>query len=151
MSIQSIPDRKRVEAITISRRTRSKMPPTGLGAQCGAGHNKTAPQSPADDAPPVQLHAPLLHAPSADASGRATRLVRTPHRTDGDQDRQIFWTSGALPPPNRDAQGVHRHVEAGQDRQIRRRRRRAMMTFAALVVAAILVVSILYAMFSRAR
>jgi hypothetical protein len=68
-SIQNIPDRKRVEAITISRQTRSKMPPTGLGAQCGASHNKTAPQSPADDVPPVQLHAPLLHAPSADASG----------------------------------------------------------------------------------
>jgi hypothetical protein len=39
-SIQNIPDRKRVEAITISRQTRSRMPPTGLGAQCGAGHNK---------------------------------------------------------------------------------------------------------------
>jgi hypothetical protein len=49
-SIQNIPDRKRVETITISRQTRSKMPPTGLGAQCGAGHNKTVPQSPADDA-----------------------------------------------------------------------------------------------------
>jgi hypothetical protein len=85
-SIQNLPDRKRVQAITISRQTRSKMPPTGLGAQCGAGHNKTAPQSPADDAPPVQLHAPPLHAPSADASGRATRLVRAPHGTDGDQD-----------------------------------------------------------------
>jgi hypothetical protein len=48
-------DRKRVEAITISRQTRSKMPPTGLGAQCGASHNKTAPQSPADDAPPVHF------------------------------------------------------------------------------------------------
>lgn len=71
-SIQNIPDRKRVEAITISRQTRSKMPPTGLGAQCGAGHNKAVPQSPADDAPPVQLLAPLLHAPSADASGRAS-------------------------------------------------------------------------------
>ena len=78
-SIQNIPDRKRVEAITISRQPRSKMPPTGLGAQCGAGHNKTVPQSPAGDAPPVQLHAPLLRAPSADASGRATRLVHTPH------------------------------------------------------------------------
>jgi hypothetical protein len=54
-SIQNIPDRKRVEAITISRQTRSKMPPTGLGAQCGARHNKTAPQSPADDAPPVHF------------------------------------------------------------------------------------------------
>jgi hypothetical protein len=49
-SIQNLPDRKRVQAITISRQTRSRMPPTGLGAQCGAGHNKTAPQSPADDA-----------------------------------------------------------------------------------------------------
>ena len=49
-SIQNLPDRKRVEAITISRQTRSRMPPTGLGAQCGAGHNKTAPQPPADDA-----------------------------------------------------------------------------------------------------
>jgi hypothetical protein len=68
-SIQNTSDRKRVEAITISRQTRSKMPPTGLGAQCGARHNKTAPQSPADDTPPVQLHAPLLHAPSAHASG----------------------------------------------------------------------------------
>jgi hypothetical protein len=148
-SIQNIPDRKRVEAITISRQTRSKMPPTGLGAQCGAGHNKTVPQSPADDAPPVQLHAPLLHAPSADAPACATRLVRTPHRTDGDQDGRIFRTGGASPPPNRDAQGVH--IEAGQDGQIRRRRRRAMMTFAALVVTAILVASILYAMFSRTR
>jgi hypothetical protein len=36
-------------------------------------------------------------------------------------------------------------------RMIRRKRRRAMMTFAALVVAAILVVSILYATFSRTR
>ena len=150
-SIQNIPDRKRVEAITISRQPRSKMPPTGLGAQCGAGHNKTVPQSPADDAPPVQLHAPLLHAPSTDASGRATRLVRTPHRTDGGQDGQIFWTGGASPPPNRDAQGVHRRIEAGQDGQIRRIWRRAMMTFAAFVVTAILVVSILYAMFSRTR
>jgi hypothetical protein len=35
-SIQNTSDRKRVEAITISRQTRSKMPPTGLGAQCGA-------------------------------------------------------------------------------------------------------------------
>jgi hypothetical protein len=95
-SIQNIPDRKRVEAITISRQTRSKMPPTGLGAQYGAGHNKTAPQSLADDAPSVQVHAPLLHAPSADASGRATRLVRTPHRTDGDQDGHI---SGPAAPP----------------------------------------------------
>jgi hypothetical protein len=43
-SIQNLSDRKRVEAITISRQTRSRMPPTGLGAQCGAGHNKTAPQ-----------------------------------------------------------------------------------------------------------
>ena len=68
-SIQNIPDRKHVEAITISRQTRPKVPLTGLGAQCSAGHNKTAPQSPADDAPPVQLHAPLLHAPSAHASG----------------------------------------------------------------------------------
>ena len=149
-SIQNIPDRKRVEAITISRQTRSKMPPTGLGAQCGAGHNKTAPQSPADDAPPVQLHAPLLHAPSADASGRATRSCALLIETDGDQDGQIFWTGGASP-PNRDAQGVHRRIEAGQDGQIRRRRRRAMMTFAALVVAAILVASTLYAMFSRTR
>src|ERR1700678_2404485 len=149
-SIQNIPDRKRVEAITISRQPRSKMPPTGFGAQCGAGHNKTVPQSPADDAPPVQLHAPLLHAPSTDASGRA-RLVRTPHRTDGDQDGQILWTGGASPRPNRDAQGVHRRIEAGQDGQIRRRGRRAMMTFAALVVAATLVASILYAMFSRTR
>jgi hypothetical protein len=139
-SIQNILDRKRVEAITISRQTRSKMPPTGLGAQCGAGHNKTVPQSPADDAPPVQLHAPLLRG-----------LVRTLHRTDGDQDGQIFWTSGASPPPNRDAQGVHRRIEARQDGQIRRRRRRTMMTFAALVVAAILVASTLYAMFSRTR
>src|ERR1700727_250430 len=40
--------------------------------------------------------------------------------------------AGASPPPNRDAQGVHRRIEAGQDGQIRRRRRRAMMTFAAL-------------------
>ena len=102
-SIQNIPDRRSVEAITISRQTRSKMPPTRLGAQCGASHNKTAPQSPAD-APPIQLHAPLLHALSADASGRATRFVRAPHRTDGDQDGQIFWTGGASPPPNRDAQ-----------------------------------------------
>src|ERR1700729_2200954 len=149
--IQNIPDRSRVEAITISRQTRSKMPPTGLGAQCGAGHNKTAPQSPPDDAPPVQLHAPLLHAPSADASGRATPLVRTPHRTDGDQDGQIFRTGGASPPPNRDAQGVHRCIEAGQEGQIRRRRRRAMMTFAALGVTGILVASTLYAMFSRTR
>jgi hypothetical protein len=77
-SIQNIPDRKHVEAITISRQTRSKMRPTGLGAQCGAGHNKTAPQSPADDAPSVQLYAQPLHAPSADASGRAPRLVRAP-------------------------------------------------------------------------
>ena len=98
-SIQNIPDRKRVEAITVSRQTRSKMPPTGLGAQCRAGHNKTVPQSPPDDAPPVQHHAPLLHAPSADASGRATRLVRTSHRTNGDQDGQIFWTGGASPHP----------------------------------------------------
>jgi hypothetical protein len=105
-SIQNLPDRKRVEAITITRQTRSRTPPTGLGAQRGAGHNKTAPQPPADDAPPVQLHAPPLHAPSADASGRATRLVRAPHRTDGDQDGQIFWTGRASPPPNRDAQGV---------------------------------------------
>jgi hypothetical protein len=127
------------------------MPPTGVGAQCGAGHNKTAPQSPPDDAPPVQLHAALLHAPSPDTSGRATRLVRTPDRTDSDQDGQIFWTGGASPPPNRDAQGIHRRIEAGQDGQIRRRRRRAMMTFAALVVTAILVASILYAMFSRTR
>jgi hypothetical protein len=97
-SIQNLSDRKRVEAITISRQTRSRMPPTGLGAQCGAGHNKTAPQSPADD-----------------ASGRATRLVRTPHRTDGDQDGQIFWAGRASPPPNRDAPGVHRRTEAGQD------------------------------------
>jgi hypothetical protein len=149
-SIQNILDRKRVEAITISRQTRSKMPSTGLGAQCGAGHNKTVPQSPADDAPPVQLHAALLHAPSADASGRATPLVRTPHRTDGDQDGQIFRTGGASPPPNRDAQGVHRRM-TGQDGQIRRRRRRATMTFAALVVTAILVASILYAMLSRTR
>jgi hypothetical protein len=36
-------------------------------------------------------------------------------------------------------------------RMVRRKRRRAMMTFAALVVAAILVVSILYATFSRTR
>jgi hypothetical protein len=36
-------------------------------------------------------------------------------------------------------------------RMVRRKRRRAMMTFTALVVAAILVVSILYAMFSRTR
>jgi hypothetical protein len=78
--VQNILDRKRVEAITISRQTRSKMPATGLGAHCGAGRNKTVRHSPADDAPPVQLHAPLLHAPSADVSGRATRLVRTPHR-----------------------------------------------------------------------
>jgi hypothetical protein len=146
-----MPDRKRVEAITISRQTRSKTPPTGLGAQCGTGHNKTAPQSPADDAPSVQLHAQPLHAPSADASGRATRLVRAPHRTDGNQDGQSFRTGGASSLPNRDAQGVHRRIEAGQDRQIRRRRRRAMMTFAALVVAAILVASTLYAMFSRTR
>ena len=96
-SIQNILDRKRVEAITISRETRSKMPPTGLGAHCGSGRNKTVRQSRADDAPPVQLHAPLLHASFADASGRATRLVRTPHRTDGDQDGQIFWTGGAFP------------------------------------------------------
>jgi hypothetical protein len=143
-SIQNVLDRKRVEAITISRQTRSKMPRTGLGAHCRAAHNKTIRQSPADDAPPILLHAPLLHAPSADASRRATRLVHTPHRTDGDQDRQIFWTGGASPPPNRDTQGV-------QDGQIRRRRGRAMMAFAALVVAAILVVSILYAMFSRTR
>jgi hypothetical protein len=59
--------------------------------------------------------------------------------------------AGASPPPNRDAQGVHRRIEAGQDGQIRRSRRRAMMTFAALVVAATLVASILYAMFSRTR
>ena len=71
-SIQNLPDRKRVEAITISRQTRSKMPPTGLGAQCGAGHNKTVPQSPPDDArqfnfmrrfymrlPPTRQGAPL--------------------------------------------------------------------------------------------
>jgi hypothetical protein len=70
--------------------------------------------------------------------------------TDGDQDGQIFWTGGASP-ANRDAQGVHRRIEAGQDGQIRCRRRRAMMTFAALVVAAILVASTLYAMFSRTR
>ena len=81
----------------------------------------------------------------------ATPLVRTPHRTDGDQDGQILWTGGASPPSNRDAQGVDRCIEAGQDGQIRRRRRRAMMTFAALVVTAILVVSLLYAMFSRTR
>jgi hypothetical protein len=120
-SIQNMPDRKRVEAITISRQTRSKTPPTGLGAQCGTGHNKTAPQSPADDAPSVQLHAQPLHAPSADASGRATRLVRAPHRTDGNQDGQSFRTGGASSLHNRDAQGVHRRIEAGQDRQIRRR------------------------------
>jgi hypothetical protein len=36
-------------------------------------------------------------------------------------------------------------------RMVRRKRRRPMMTFAALVVAAILVVSTLYAMFSRTR
>src|ERR1700721_3995379 len=104
------------------------MPSTGLGAQWGAGHNKTVPQSPAAVAPPVQLHAPPLHEPSADASGRATRLVRTPHRTDGDQDGQIFRTGGT-PPPNRDAQGFHRRIEEGQDGQIRRIWRRAMMTF----------------------
>ena len=116
-SIQNIPDRKRVEAITISRQTRSKMPPTGLGAQCGAGRNNTAPQSPADDTPPLQLHAPLLHAPSADASGRATRLVRTHHRTDGDQDGQI---SGPAAPP-RHPTAMHKafiaalkHVKTGK-------------------------------------
>jgi hypothetical protein len=70
-SIQNIPDSKRVEAITIGRQTRSKIPPTRVGAQRGAGHSKTKPQTPADDAPPVQLHA------------------------DGDQEGQIFWTGGA--------------------------------------------------------
>ena len=83
--------------------------------------------------------------------GAPPRLVRAPYRTDSGQDGQIFRTGGASPPPNRDAQGVHRRIEAGQDGQIRRRRRRAMMTFAALVVAAILVASTLYAMFSRTR
>jgi hypothetical protein len=63
----------------------------------------------------------------------------------------FLWTGGTSPPPNRDAQGAHRRIEADQDGQIRRRRKRAMMTFAALVVTAILVVSILYAMFSRTR
>jgi hypothetical protein len=95
-SIQNIPGRKRVEAITISRQTRSKMPPTGLGAQCGAGHNKTAPQSPADDVPPIQLHAPLLHAPSADASGRATWLVHTPHEP---TVTRMARSSGPAAPP----------------------------------------------------
>jgi hypothetical protein len=40
-------------------------------------------------------------APSADASGRATRLSRTHHRTDGDQDGQIFRTGGASPTTQR--------------------------------------------------
>jgi hypothetical protein len=31
---------------------------------------------------------------------------------------QIFSTGGASPPPNRNAQGVHRRIEAGQDGQI---------------------------------
>jgi hypothetical protein len=94
--IQNIPDRKRVEAITISRQTRSRMPPTGLGAQCGAGHSKPVPQSPADDVPPIQLHAPFLHAPSADASGRATRLVHTPHEP---MVTRMARSSGPAAPP----------------------------------------------------
>ena len=83
--------------------------------------------------------------------GTKKLIMAPPENVRGDQDGQIFWTGGASPPPNRDAQGVHRRIEAGQDGQIRRRRRRAMMTFAALVVAAILVASTLYAMFSRTR
>jgi hypothetical protein len=42
-------------------------------------------------------------------------------------------------------------VSTPLSRMVRRKRTRAMMTFAALVVAAILVVSILYATFSRTR
>jgi hypothetical protein len=150
-SIQNIPGRKRVEAITISRQTRSKLPSTGLGAQCGAGHNKTAPQSPADDVPPIQLHAPLLHAPSADASGRATWLVHTPHEP---TVTRMARSSGPAAPPLHPT-AMHKAFIAAL-KQVKTgkfdaERRRAMMTFAALVVAAILVVSILYAMFSRAR
>jgi hypothetical protein len=63
-------------------------------------------------------------------------------------------SSGPAAPP-RDPTAMHKAFIAAlkqvKDGQIRRRGRRAMMTFAALVVTAILVVSILYAMFSRTR
>jgi hypothetical protein len=75
----------------------------------------------------------------------------TPHRTDCDQDGQIFWTGGASPATQPRCTRRSSLIQAGQDAQVRRRRRRVMMTFAALVVTAILVVSILYAMFSRTR
>jgi hypothetical protein len=70
-----------------------------FGSQTRRGHHNQPPDAVKD---------------AADASARATRLVRTPHRTDGDHDGQIFWTGRASPPPNRDTQDVHRGTEAGQ-------------------------------------
>jgi hypothetical protein len=70
---------------------------------------------------------------------------------DGNRGGQIVWTDGALSRPQTRMparSSPHKQVKPGL---VRRKRRRPMMTFAALVVAAILVASILYAMFSRAR
>jgi len=37
-----------------------------------------------------------LHGPSADVSGRASRLVGTPHRAEGGRGGQILWIDRAL-------------------------------------------------------
>jgi hypothetical protein len=97
-SFQDIPDRQRVEAISISRQT-------GTGPHSYAGYNKTVRQSAADDARSNFMRR-FYMPPSADASGRATRLVNTPHRTDGDRNGRF--------PLDR------RHVPATQPRCARR-------------------------------
>ena len=88
-SFQDIPDRQRVEAISISRQT-------GTGPHSYAGYNKTVRQSAADDARSNFMRR-FYMPPSADASGRATRLVNTPHRTDGDRNGQVSFGPAARP------------------------------------------------------
>jgi hypothetical protein len=150
-SIQNTSDRKRVEAITISRQTRSKMPPTGLGAQCGAviakRRRSRRPMTPRQfnfmrrfymRLPPTRQGAPL---------GSCALLIE-PTIT------RMARSSGPAAPP-RHPTAMHKAFIAAL-KQVKTGKFDAdgeelMMTFAALVVAAILVASTLYAIFSRTR
>ena len=131
----------RFKAITTAKRDAAQRCRPASARHCGSGRNKTV-RAVAEphDAPPVQLSCAALYATAsfAEASRSAPPgSCALPHRTDGDQDGQIFWTGSAAfarHPNWRDAQGVHRCIESrSRPASSTQDRRRAMMTFAALL------------------
>jgi hypothetical protein len=80
-SIQNVLDRQRVEVVTISPSDTVKDAADRIGPHCRAGRNKRCgsrrPMTPRQ----FNFMRRSLHGPSADVSGRASRLVGTPDPT----------------------------------------------------------------------